>query len=266
MHKRALSVVVAAGFAILLIAASARAEIRTGTVAYKSGHVEAHSYLAYDDARGGRRPGILVVPEWWGLVDYPKMRARMLARLGYVTLAVDVYGDGKTAATSDQAAALSRALEQGDRGELRARLAAALAELRHNPRVDPDRVAAIGYCFGGLSVLELARSGADLKGVVSFHGPLDASTPARRGQVKAQILVCTGADDPYVPPAKVQAFEQEMRNAGADFEINIYSGAKHSFTNPAADQWHSPALAYNREADHRSWQAMRDFFAEIFER
>ncbi len=268
MQKRSTGFAAAVCLTILLIAAAppARAEIKTATVTYKAGQVQAHSFLAYDDALSGKRPGILVVPEWWGLNDYPKMRAKMLARLGYVALAVDIYGDGKTTASSDQAAAWSGALEKGDRSELRARIAEALRELKHDSRVDPERTAAIGYCFGGLSVLELARSGADLGGVVSFHGPLDTSTPAKPGQVKATVLVCTGANDPYVPPAKVMAFENEMRNAGADFEINIYSGAKHSFTNPAADQWHSPDLGYNREADHRSWQAMRDFFAEIFGR
>lgn len=188
----------------------------------------------------------------------------MLAKLGYVAMAVDIYGGGRNTTDYKQAAAWSGQLEAGDRKELRTRIADALQELKRDSHVDPGRTAAIGYCFGGATILELARSGAELAGVVSFHGPLNTHDPAKPGQVKAKILVCQGANDPFVPPAEVQAFEAEMRKAGADWEVNIYSGAEHSFTNPGADKVHASGLAYNQEADRRSWQAMRDFFNELF--
>lgn len=252
--------------AIVLIAgaAAAHAAIKTETIVYKEGNVEAHSFLTYDNSLTGKRPGVLVVPEWWGLNNYAKRRARMIAKLGYVALAVDVYGDGKNTVSPKQAAAWSHELTAGDRHELRIRIEGALAKLKSEPMVDPNRTAAIGYCFGGATVLELARSGADVNGVVSFHGELGTHDPAKPGEVKAKILVLTGADDPFVPPSKVEAFENEMRNAKANWQVNVYSGAEHSFTNPAADSFHIKGVAYNAEADHRSWQAMRNFLEEIF--
>jgi dienelactone hydrolase len=258
---------VSAGLAaafLFVIAGAARGAIKTETVTYKEGQVEAHSFLAYDDSLSGKRPGVLVVPEWWGLNDYPMRRAKMLAQLGYVAMAVDIYGAGKTTADPKQAGEWVEALETGDRAELRTRVAAALARLKSDPRVDPGKTAAIGYCFGGSTVLELARSGAEVNGVVSFHGHYDTGAPAGPGQVKARILACHGADDPFQSPAQIQAFEDEMRKARADWQLNVYGGAKHSFTNPDAGKYHVPALAYNKEADHRSWQAMQDFFKEIF--
>jgi len=251
--------------AVLFAAAgSARAAIKTEALTYKEGQAEAHSFIVYDDASGGKRPGVLVVPEWWGLNDYPMMRAKMLAQLGYVAMAVDIYGDGKTTSDPKQAGAWADALEAGDRAELRTRITAALARLKSDPRVDSQRTAAIGYCFGGATVIELARSGAEVKGVVSFHGHYDTNAPAKPGEVKARILACHGADDPFQSPAQIQAFEDEMRKARADWQFNMYSGAKHSFTNPNAGRYGISALAYNAEADHRSWQAMKDFFREIF--
>jgi dienelactone hydrolase len=256
--------VISAAAFVLSGAAAALGAIKTETVIYQEGQVEAHSVLAYDQSAAGRRPGVLVVPEWWGLNDYAKRRAEMLAKLGYTAMAVDIYGDGKTTVDPKQAGAWSHELRAGDRHELRARIAAALAKLKSEPMVDPTRTAAIGYCFGGTTVLELARSGADVNGVVSFHGGLDTQKPAQPGQIKARILACHGADDPFEPPLQVQAFEDEMRNARADWQLNIYSGAEHSFTNPAADSFHIKGVAYNAEADRRSWRAMRDFFREIF--
>jgi dienelactone hydrolase len=258
--------VCAALVATVLIAGAsvAHAAIKTETVIYKEGPVEAHSFLAYNDSLTGKRPGVLVVPEWWGLNSYAKGRAKMLAKLGYVALAADIYGGGRSTVSPKQAAQWSGKLKAGDRHELRVRIEAALAKLKREPMVDPSRTAAIGYCFGGETVLELARSGADVNGVVSFHGELDTHDPAKPGKVKAKILVCTGADDPFVPPAKVEAFENEMRHAKANWQVNVYSGAEHSFTNPAADSFHIKGVAYNAEADRRSWQAMRDFLDEIF--
>jgi dienelactone hydrolase len=259
----ALAAAVLLAAVMLAAAGSARAAIKTEAVTYKEGQAEARSFIAYDDALGGKRPGVLVVPEWWGLNDYPMMRAKMLAQLGYVAMAVDIYGDGKTTDDPKQAGAWAEALETGGRAELRTRIAAALARLKSDPRVDPQRTAAIGYCFGGATVLELARSGAEVNGVVSFHGHYDTNSPAKPGEIKARILACHGADDPFQSPAQIQAFEDEMA-ARADWQFNIYSGAKHSFTNPNAGRHGIPALAYNAEADHRSWQAMKDFFREIF--
>jgi dienelactone hydrolase len=249
---------------LLAIVSVARAAIKTEAVTYQEGQAKAHSFIVYDDSLSGKRPGVLVVPEWWGLNDYPRMRSKMLAQLGYVAMAVDIYGDGKVTADPKQAGAWADALEAGDRAELRARIAAALARLKSDPHVDPSKTAAIGYCFGGSTVLELARSGAEVNGVVSFHGHYDTADPAKPGGVKARILACHGADDPFQSPAQIQAFEDEMRKARADWQLNIYSGAKHSFTNPNAGKYHVAALAYNAEADHRSWQAMQDFFREIF--
>jgi dienelactone hydrolase len=248
--------------ALCAVATSARAEIRGEAVTFRASQIESRSFLSYDDGLKSRRPGVLVVPEFWGLNDYARTRAKMLARLGYVALAVDIYGDGKVTTDPKQAGTWATALEASDRAELRQRVAAALARLKSDPRVDPRRTAAIGYCFGGTTVLELARSGADLRSVVSFHGHLATAAPAQPGGVRARILVCAGADDPFVPLDQIEAFEHEMAAAAAHWEVNVYSDAKHSFTNPGAGQFRVPGLAYNRQADVSSWDAMQVFFKE----
>ncbi|HET6248434.1 MAG TPA: dienelactone hydrolase family protein [Tepidisphaeraceae bacterium] len=242
----------------------ANAEVKTETVKYRAGDIEAQSFLAYNAGVSGKRPGVVVVPEWWGLTDYPKNRARQLAELGYVALAADMYGDGKTTDDPKEAGKLAGALRGGDRNELRARVAAALEQLKKNPNVDPTRTAAIGYCFGGTTVLELARSGADVSAVVSFHGDLSIAQPAEAGKIKAKVLVCHGADDGFEPPAQIQAFQDEMRKAKVDWQMNIYANAVHAFTNPDANRHGIPGIAYNKEADHRSFQAMLDLFNETF--
>jgi len=242
----------------------AHAAIKTEVVKYKAGTVEAQGFLAYDDSKSDKRPGVVVVPEWWGLNDYAKHRAQQLAQLGYVALAADMYGDGKTTTKPDEAGQWAGALRNGDRKEMRARVQAALDQLKHNPRVDTSKTAAIGYCFGGTTVLELARSGADVRGVVSFHGDLSIASPAQAGQVKAKVLVCHGANDTFEPPAQIETFWDEMRKANVDWQMNIYSGAVHGFSNPDADKFGIPGIAYNKEADTRSWRAMQDFFNEIF--
>jgi dienelactone hydrolase len=239
------------------------AAIKTETVKYKAGSVEAQGFLAYDDSAGGKRPGVVVVPEWWGLTDYPKARAQQLAQLGYVAFVADMYGSGKTTDKPDEAGQWSGALKAGDRKELRTRVAAALDQLQNNPHVDGTKIAAIGYCFGGGTVLELARSGADVKAVVSFHGDLSIASSAQAGRLKAKILVCHGGDDTFETPEQIKAFQDEMRNAKADWQMNIYGGAVHAFTNPDADRHHIPGIAYNKEADQRSWQAMQEFFREL---
>jgi dienelactone hydrolase len=225
--------------------------------------VTLQGFLAYDDSIAGRRPGILVCPEWWGLNDYPKHRAEMLAQLGYVAFAVDMYGKGDIATTAQEAARLSGQLGR-DRELVRQRALAGLDVLRNQPQCDPNHLAAIGYCFGGMVALELARAGTDLDAVVSFHGELSTPHPDQDRPIKAKILVCTGADDAFVPPTAVAAFEAEMRKAGADYQVNVYGGAVHAFTNPDAGKAGIKNVAYNAQADRRSWAAMRALFVEVF--
>jgi dienelactone hydrolase len=249
--------------ACLLWATWANAALRTEPVVYKQGDAVLEGYLAYDDSFQGKRPGVLVAHEWWGHNAYARQRAEQLAGLGYVAFALDIYGKGVSAKDAQEAAAMAGRYK-GDRALLRARAAAALDVLKKSPLVDPQRLAAIGYCFGGTTVLELARSGADLRGVVSFHGDLSSPSPADSRQIKAKVLALHGADDPFVPPAQVAAFEDEMRKGGVNWQLVVYGGAVHTFTNPAAGNDPSRGAAYNASADRRSWQAMKDFFAEIF--
>ncbi len=246
--------------------AVAQAAIVEQQVDYRAGDTVMKGYLVYDEAKTGPRPGVLVVHEWWGLNDYARQRARMLAELGYTALAVDMYGEGKLAQHPQDAQALSSHL--GQHQEIaQARFNAALALLRQQVQVDDQRIAAIGYCFGGSVVLEMARAGIDLAGVASFHGGLGTSQAARPGDVRTPVLVLTGADDPFVPEEQVEAFEQEMTAAGVSYQLISYLGAMHSFTSPAADQlgkeFNLP-LAYNRHADEASWQELQDFFKTIF--
>lgn len=256
-------VMMLAGTFIALFASQALAAVKTQAVEYKDGDTVLEGYLAYDDALPGKRPAVLVVPEWWGLNDYAKGRARQLAEMGYVAFAVDMYGKGVLAKTAKEAGELAGKF-RSDRAMMRTRIASALAELRKNDRVDPKRIAAIGYCFGGTAVLELARSGADIAGVVSFHGGLDNPKPDDAKNIKCKVLVLTGADDPSVSAEQVKAFQDEMRKAGVDWQMTFYSGARHGFTNPDNGNPPTGPVAYNEKADKRSWQAMKDFFAELF--
>lgn len=250
--------------AVLALVPHAAAEIVTRAVEYSHGDTKLIGYLAYDDAAQGKRPGVLVVHEWWGLNDYAKRRARELAGLGYVAFAADIYGDGKTAATREEAGALAGRFRGGDGSLLRERTAAGLEALRTQENVDPQRLAAIGYCFGGTAVLELARAGADLDLVVSFHGGLGTKQPASKGDIKGTVLVLNGAADPMVPPEERAAFMKEMDEAGADWVFVEYSGAVHAFTNPSAGSDPSRGAAYDEKADRRSWEAMKAALAEAF--
>ncbi len=247
----------------LLLPALSQAAIETKSVEYRQGDTRLVGYLAYPKDAKGPLPGILVVHAWMGLDDYAKRRTAQLAELGYIAFAADIYGDGKIAADPKEAGALSSSYKK-DRALLRARTAAGLATLKAQPGVAADKIAAIGYCFGGMAVLELARSGADLAGVVSFHGVLDTPTPEDARNIRAKVLALHGADDPYVPPDQVAAFENEMRKTGVDWQLVAYGGAVHSFTNPASGSDNSKGAAYNASADARSWVAMQQFFNELF--
>jgi dienelactone hydrolase len=253
-------------FALMMAAVvctgTAHGAVRTKVVEYKLGETVLEGYLAWDDSIQGRRPGVLVVHEWTGLGDYVQMRARKLAELGYVAFAADIYGKGVRPKTPREAGA-EAVKYKNNRPLLRARAQAGLDVLRDNELCDPRRVAAIGYCFGGSCVLELARSGADVAGVVSFHGGLDTPSPAHAKNIKGKVLVLHGGDDPHVPPKDVAAFEEEMRAAGVDWQLIIYGGAVHAFTNPSVGHDNSKGVAYNAAADRRSWEAMKAFFGEI---
>jgi dienelactone hydrolase len=242
------------------------ADVVTQEIQYKLGDQAYTGYLAYDQNRR-QRPGILLVHEWWGHDDYVRKRAEQLADLGYVALALDMYGSGKHAAHPDEAGKMAGEVK-ANFAAAKERFMAALQVLKDHPAVNPEQLAAIGYCFGGNIVLNMARAGIDLDGVVSFHGTLEAiAGPARQGQVKAGVLVLNGADDAMVPPEQIRAFMSEMDQAGVDYEFINYPGAKHAFTNPRADDYAKEfnlPLAYSAAAEQQSWQKMRDFFDRIF--
>ncbi|HTX20632.1 MAG TPA: dienelactone hydrolase family protein [Candidatus Aquilonibacter sp.] len=238
--------------------------IHTEMVDYRENGAPLEGFLASDNSISDRRPGVLIVHQWRGITGYEKMRAEMLARLGYVAFCADIFGKGVRPKTVQEAGAQAGQFRSGDRKPLRARVNAGLNELKKNELVDPGRVAAIGYCFGGTTVLELARSGADLAGVVSFHGGLDSPNPADGKNIKCKVLVLAGADDPFQNPDNLAAFEKEMRDSKVDWQLVFYGGAVHAFTQPEVDKDNLPGAKYNQRADKRSWQAMQDFFAEIF--
>ena len=239
--------------------------LKEENVTYSSNGVTMNGYLAYDASTQGKRPGILVVHEWWGLNDYPKMRARKLAELGYVALAIDMYGNGKTVDNPDDAGKTAAPFYQNLQ-MTKARFDAALNKLKTYSQVDTNQIAAIGYCFGGGVVLNMARMGENLKGVVSFHGGL-VGAPADKNLLKAKILVCHGAADQFVKPQEVTQFKKQMDSIGADYTFKQYPNATHAFTNPAAtatgEKYKIP-IAYNAAADSASWKDMKQFFAKIF--
>lgn len=261
---RLLAVGLVALLAFLLPAASkAGAAVRMETYPYGKGDAKLVGQVAWDDAISGPRPAVLVVHEWWGLNDYAKDRAKALASMGFIALAADIYGEGFETNDPAKARELAGKFRGGDRALLRERVASALEALKNHPLADKGKVAAIGYCFGGTAVLELARTGAELAGVVSFHGGLSTPRPVQPGGIRAKVLVLHGSDDPSVPPAEVQAFQEEMKKSGADWQVVAYGGAVHTFTNPAAGNDPSRGSAYNEKAARRSWEHMKVFFAEI---
>lgn len=267
--KRTVTFLASMVFAVLATGlTSVDAKVIGKNIEYSAQGIVLKGYVAYDDKIQGKRPGILVVHEWWGLNNYTRKRARMLARLGYTALAVDMYGEGKQAMHPDDAKEFSSAVMKNF-DTAKARFLAGIDLLKKQPTVDADRIAAIGYCFGGGVVLNMARQGVDLKGVVSFHGSLAAVKPAEPGMVKAKIRVYTGADDKFVPAESVVAFKKEMTDAKVDFKVVSYPGAVHAFTNPEATQlgekFNLP-LAYNAKADKESWEEMIKFFDIIFKK
>ena len=242
----------------LVAAGPASAALKTRVVDYSAGGTALQGYLAWDDAAKARRPGVLVVHEWWGHNAHARRAAERLARAGYVAFALDMFGKGKLATHPDQAQAfVAEATKDANTPE---RFNAALDILKSDPHVDPTRIGAIGYCFGGAVVLGMARSGADLKAVGTFHGALATQTPAQPGAVKGKLLIQTGSADPMVTAEQVGAFEKEMTDAHADFRIIRYPGAKHSFTNPDANKAGVPGLEYNAAADKKSWAELIAFF------
>ena len=247
---------------------SATPKIKGEAVEYSAPGVVMKGYLAYDENIKVKRPGVLVVHEWWGLNNYARRRASMLAELGYTALAVDMYGEGKQAMHPDDAGKFSSELMKNF-DTAKTRFMAALDYIKQQPTVDPARVAAIGYCFGGGIVLNMARQGVDLKGVASFHGNLTAIKRAEPGSVKARILVLNGADDKFITPEQVEAFKQEMKAAGVDYRFISYPGAVHSFTNPDADTYarkYNLPLGYNAGADRKSWEELKRFLRALFKK
>lgn len=248
-----------------LFALPAGAEVTGREVEYTAAGTTFRGYLALDDALAGARPGVLVVHEWWGHNEYARRRARMLAGLGYAALAVDMYGEGKQAAHPEDAGKFSGELMK-NAALAKERFVAALEFLRSRPTVKKDRIAAVGYCFGGSVVLNMARAGLDLRGVASFHGGLAPLVEIGPGGIKAKLLVLHGADDSFVPREQVEAFKKEMAGAGADLTFIEYPGAVHSFTNPEADEFARKfgiPVGYNPEADRRSWEELKTFLAEV---
>ncbi len=245
--------------ALFFTANCAHAAIQTKTIDYKAGDTDCKGFLAWDDAIEGPRPGVLVVHEWWGLNEYAKKRTEELAKLGYVAFAADMYGEGKT--TSHPADAGKMAGEvRANIDQWRTRAQAALDVLKEQPQCDKEKLAAIGYCFGGATALQLAYTGADLDAVVTFHGALPAATSEEAKQIKGEILVCHGADDPMIGPDAVAAFKKALDDAGVKYEFVAYPGAVHSFTVPTADEVGIEGIKYNKDADEKSWQAMKDLF------
>jgi len=248
---------------IFFMVTNVQAKLHSETVEYKEGGTVLEGYLAYDDAVKGKRPGVMVVHEWTGLGPYVKRRANELAELGYVAFAADIYGKGIRPKDHEEAAKVA-GMYFKDRSLMRSRAKAGLEILRNHELTDKSRVAAMGYCFGGTTVLELARSGADIAGVISFHGNLSTDHPEDARNIKAKILAFQGADDPFVPQEAVLSFEDEMRKGGVDWQLVIFGGAVHSFTIPEAGNDPSKGMAYNEKADKRSWEIMKLFFKEIF--
>jgi dienelactone hydrolase len=251
------------GASLLLLGSVAHAEIQTQEVEYKQGATTLQGFFAWDDGVKGKRPGVLVIHEWWGHNEHAREQARRFAKAGYVGFAIDMYGKGNVATHPDDAkkfmteATASSAVEK-------ARFEAALALLKKRPEVNPKQIGAVGYCFGGAVALDMARAGEPLAFVGTFHGALATKTPAKKGSIKPRLLIMTGSDDPMVNKAQVDAFKSEMTAAGAKYEVIEYPGAKHAFTNPDAGKHGMPGLAYDAKADQDSFTSLLKLMGELF--
>lgn len=248
------------GFSFLLLATFAEAAVQTKVVKYKHGDQECHGYLAWDDSTAGPRPGVLIVHEWWGLNEYAKDRAKKLAELGYAAFCADMYGDGKVVEHPKDAMEMTGKL-RNNIDDWRKRAQEALATLKAQPECQPDKVAAIGYCFGGSTCLQLAYSGADVKAVATFHAGLPTPKPEEAKAIKAQILVCNGADDSFIPAEAIKAFRSALDTAKTKYEFVNYPGTVHSFTVPDADKRGNPGMKYQKTADEDSWKKLQDLFS-----
>jgi dienelactone hydrolase len=248
---------------VMALGVTAHAKVKSQLVEYKDGDTVLEGYAAYDDAIKGKRPAVLVVHAWMGLDDNAKKRADMLAGLGYYAFAADIYGKGVRPKTPDEAGKLAGKYKS-DRKLLRQRVNAGFAQMLKQPNVDAAKTAAIGYCFGGTTVLELARSGTQVGGIVTFHGGLDSPTPADGKNIKGKVLVLHGAADPHETPADYAAFHKELGDAKVDWQLVEYGGAVHCFTDQTAGTDTSKGCAYDPVADARSWAAMKAFFVEVF--
>jgi dienelactone hydrolase len=244
------------------LAGTTSAAVQTRVVDYAQDGTPLQGMLAWNDSATGKRPGVLVVHEWWGHNEHARNQARKLAEAGYVAFALDMYGKGKVTTHPDDAMKFMSEASK-DPAVMKARFDAAMAVLKADPHVDTSQIAAIGYCFGGGVVLNMAAQGEPLAAIVTFHGALSALGAVAPGSIKGKVLVQTGADDPLVPPAAVDAFKSKMTAAGADYKVMSYPGAKHAFTNPDADKAGMPALAYNADADRKSFAAMLEFFKAV---
>jgi len=268
IHPVVLAVATALSTLVVACSGTHATGVEGKEVTYTANGTTLKGYLAYNASSSAKRPGVLVVHEWWGQNEYARHRARQLAELGYVALAVDMYGDGKQADNPTDAGKLAGEV-MSNTGLLQARMLAAKDYLASVDVCDPTKIAAIGFCFGGGVVLQAARMGMDLKGVVSFHGsPLTSASPAQYGTVSAKILVLNGADDPFVTPEQIKAFKKEMDDAGVNYRIINYPGAVHAFTNPAADslgKLFKIPIAYNKKAEEESWNEMKAFLQKIFQ-
>jgi dienelactone hydrolase len=250
-------------FSLLFLGSAAQGAVVTKTISYRQNGADLQGYLAFDNLVKGKRPGVLIVHEWWGLNDYVRQRAEQLASLGYVAFALDMYGKNKVTVHPEQAKEFMKQVTENVNA-WQQRALAGLDVLRNQPNTDPNRIAAIGYCFGGSTVQQLAYSGANIKGIVSFHGSLLLPPASAAKQIKAKFLICHGAADPFTKPEMIPAYISAMNASGIDWQMVIYGHAKHGFTNPGADKYGMPQVSYNRRADLRSWQNMKQFFNEIF--
>jgi dienelactone hydrolase len=247
----------------LAIAGTLSAEIKSKPIAYQDGDLQLEGYYAWDDAVSGKRPGIIIVHEWWGLNDYARHRADQLARLGYAAFAVDMYGKGKLTEHPTEAREWAAQVRKNvDAWQQRA--LAGLNVLKQQEQCDTTRIAAMGYCFGGSTALQMAYTGADLKGVVTFHGALPIPDESQAKAIKARILVCHGSADRFIPQDVIEKFQHMLDQAGADWTMVYYAGARHSFTDPDADKHNVDGMKYQKAADERSWKEMQEFYKEIF--